>query len=57
VAARDSQEGTHLSRARAEASTSELTDERRAAFLDRLAELAPGLAPDAIVPGTLLLAN
>jgi hypothetical protein len=57
VAARDSQEGTHLSRARAEASTSELTDERRAAFLERLAELAPGLATDVVVPGTLLLAD
>jgi hypothetical protein len=57
VAARDSQEGTHLSRARAEASTSELTDVRRTAFLDRLAELAPGLATDTIVPGTLLLAD
>jgi hypothetical protein len=55
VAARDSQEGTHLSRARAETSTSELTDERLAAFLERLDELAPGLATDSLVPGTLLL--
>jgi hypothetical protein len=57
VAARDSQEGTHLSRARAKASTSELTDERLAAFLERLDELAPGLATDTIVPGTLLLGD
>jgi hypothetical protein len=55
VAARDSQEGTHLSRASAEASTSELTDERLAAFLERLGELAPALEPDTIMPGTLLL--
>jgi hypothetical protein len=57
VAGRDSQAGTHLSRARAEASTSELTDERCAAFLQRLEELAPGLATDTVVPGTLLLAD
>jgi hypothetical protein len=55
VAARDSQEGTHLSRARAATSTSELTDERHAAFLQRLAQIAPGLAPDTRIPGTLEL--
>jgi hypothetical protein len=57
VAARDAQEGTYVSRARAEASTSELTPERHAAFLARLAEIAPGLAPDVVVPGTLLVAD
>jgi hypothetical protein len=52
VVGRDSQAGTFLSRASAESSGSELTDARRAAFLRRLAEVAPGLAPDTELPGT-----
>jgi hypothetical protein len=48
----DSQEGTEISRARAAESTSELTEERRLAFLSSLAEWAPGLDPDVVIPGT-----
>ena len=50
--ARDSQEGTEISRARAAESTSELTEERRLAYLSSLADWAPGLDPDVIIPGT-----
>jgi hypothetical protein len=54
VVARDSQEGTQLSRASAQATTSELTEPRREAFLRRLAAIAPGLAPGTELPGTFV---
>jgi glutaminase len=50
--ARDSQEGTEISRARAAESRSELTEERRLTFLSSLAEWAPGLDPNVVIPGT-----
>ena len=52
---RDSQGCTEFSRAGAEQSMSELTEERRLAFLAFLASLAawaPGQDPDVIIPGT-----
>jgi hypothetical protein len=52
VIARDSQAGTEHSRARVVEPGSDLTDERRAAFLDRLLELAPSLDPDLPLEGT-----
>jgi len=52
VLARDSQSGTELSRARALERGSELTDERLAAFRRCLAEIAPELTPDQILPCT-----
>jgi hypothetical protein len=52
VLAKDSQEGTSLSRARVEESTSELTEQRRLAFRRFLAERAPYLHPDQAIPGT-----
>jgi hypothetical protein len=52
VIARDSQEGTAISRATAQEPDSDLTEERRARFFKHLAELAPGLSPDVLLPGT-----
>ena len=50
--ARDSQEGTEISRAKAAGSRSELTEELRLAFLSSLGTWAPGLDPDVVIPGT-----
>ena len=52
VIARDSQEGTELSRDRAIKSNSELTEARRLAFRRCLAEVRPKVDPDAVLPGT-----
>jgi hypothetical protein len=56
VAGRDSQEGTRWSRAAATTPRGEMTPEREATFLSRLAEIAPDLAPDELLPGTFALA-
>jgi Sulfotransferase domain len=52
VLAKDSQEGTGLSRATAKESTSELTEEHRLAFRRCLAERAPALDADQPMAGT-----
>jgi hypothetical protein len=52
VISRDSQQGAELSLARARGPKSELTEERRIAFRQRLARLAPYLDPDGVLPGT-----
>jgi hypothetical protein len=52
VIGRDSQEGTSYARAKAELSGSELTEERRIELLHWLGEMAPGLSPDMLLPGT-----
>jgi len=52
VITRDSQEGTPMSRANAQESASELTEERRVAFRQWLAQAAPTLGPDDALPGT-----
>lgn len=49
---RDSQDGTALSRTKAAQSQSELTEERRLDFLRCLAERAPSLDPDWVLPGS-----
>lgn len=52
VVAQDSQGGTEQSRDRALEPGAELTDERLAAFRRCLADIAPELRPDEILPGT-----
>jgi hypothetical protein len=52
VIARDSQEGTGISRMSAQASGSELTEDRRLAFRRCLVDLAPAIDPDGVLPGT-----
>ncbi len=52
VVARDSQGGTEHSRAREVAPGGDLTDEHLAAIRRCLAEMAPELAPDQVLPGT-----
>lgn len=52
VIARDSQEGTVLSRAATKTSADDFTEERRAEFRRYLRELAPQVDPDSPMPGT-----